>query len=132
VTWIKHVVHTIRHNRVSFYGTFADKREGFVSKQLDMTSRQKNITKIITREEIMNLNNELVDEMDLLMKFDLSSARVGLKVHSNADPKVIAAAKRLYAKDLVEHEDGGFLTTLGHEAAEHLQAARVILTGVTD
>lgn len=80
----------------------------------------------------MNLNNELVEEMELLMKFDLSSARVGLKVHSNADPKVIAAAKRLHSKDLVEHEDGGFLTTLGHEAAEHLQAARVILTGVAE
>jgi hypothetical protein len=36
----------------------------------------------------------------------------------------------LYAKELVEHEDGGFLTTLGHEAAEHLQAAKVILSGV--
>ncbi|MBU2098327.1 MAG: TIGR02647 family protein [Gammaproteobacteria bacterium] len=80
----------------------------------------------------MNLSNELIDEIDLLMKFDLSSARVGLKVHSNADPKVIAAAKRLFSKDLVEHEDGGFLTTLGHEAAEHLQAAHVILSGVTE
>ncbi|MDO8909236.1 MAG: TIGR02647 family protein [Pseudohongiella sp.] len=80
----------------------------------------------------MSLSNEIIEEMDLLMKFDLSSARVGLKVHSNADPKVIAAAKRLHTKDLVEHEDGGFLTTLGHEAAEHLQAARVILEGVTD
>ena len=80
----------------------------------------------------MNLNQDLVNEIELLMKFDLSSARVGLKVHSNAAPEVIAAAKRLYAKDLVEHEDGGFLTTLGHEAAEHLQAAHVILTGVAD
>lgn len=80
----------------------------------------------------MNLSKELIDEIDLLMKFDLGSARIGLKVHSNADPKVIAAAKRLYSKDLVEHEDGGFLTTLGHEAAEHLQAAHVILSGVTE
>jgi uncharacterized protein (TIGR02647 family) len=78
----------------------------------------------------MSLSKELVDEMELLMKFDLSSARVGLKVHSNADPKVISAAQRLYAKDLVEHQDGGFLTMLGHEAAEHLQAASVILSGV--
>lgn len=76
----------------------------------------------------MNLSNDLIDEIDLLMKFDLSSARVGLKIHSNADPKAIAAAKRLYNKELVEHEDGGFLTSLGHEVAEHLQAAHVILT----
>lgn len=78
----------------------------------------------------MNLSSDLINEIDLLMKFDLSSARVGLKVHSNADPEMIAAAKRLYAKELVEHEDGGFLTTLGHEAAEHLQAVHVILSGV--
>ncbi|HLT63383.1 MAG TPA: TIGR02647 family protein [Pseudohongiella sp.] len=76
----------------------------------------------------MRLNSEIVDEIELLMKFDLSSARVGLKVHSNADPSMIAAARRLYAKNLVEHEDGGFLTPLGHEAAEHLLAASLILT----
>lgn len=76
----------------------------------------------------MQLNKDLVEEMELLLKFDLSSARVGLKIHSNADAEVIAAAKRLYHKELVEHEDGGFLTTLGHEAAEHLQAVRQILT----
>jgi uncharacterized protein (TIGR02647 family) len=80
------------------------------------------------REVNMALTNDLIQEMELLLKFDLSSARVGLKIHSNADPKLIAAAKRLHEKELVEHEDGGFLTTLGHEAAEHLLAARLILT----
>lgn len=79
----------------------------------------------------MTLNAELIQEIELLLKFDLSSARVGLKIHSNADPEVIAAARRLYQKELVEHEDGGFLTTLGHEAAEHLQAARTILTSAS-
>jgi uncharacterized protein (TIGR02647 family) len=76
----------------------------------------------------MALTQDLIQEIELLLKFDLSSARVGLKIHSNAAPEVIAAAKRLYLKDLVEHEDGGFLTTLGHEAAEHLQAVSLILT----
>ena len=76
----------------------------------------------------MTLNDELIHEIDLLLKFDLSSALVGLKVHSNADAQVIAAARRLYQKELVEHEDGGCLTALGHEAAEHLQAAQQILT----
>jgi len=76
----------------------------------------------------MQLSKNLIEEMELLLKFDLSSARVGLKIHSSADAAIIAAAKRLYHKELVEHEDGGFLTTLGHEAAEHLQAAQQILT----
>jgi uncharacterized protein (TIGR02647 family) len=93
--------------------------------RIDNNNNQK-----LPGEDTMSLSNDLINEMDLLMKFDLSSARVGLKVHSNADPDIIAAARRLYSKELVEHEDGGFLTTLGHEAAEHLQAAKVILSGV--
>lgn len=76
----------------------------------------------------MTLTPDLIDEIDLLLKFDLSSAQVGLKVHSNAAPGTIAAASRLHAKGLVDHEDGGFLTPLGHEAAEHLQFLQQILS----
>lgn len=76
----------------------------------------------------MTLTPDLLDEIDLLLKFDLSSAQVGLKIHSNAAPAMIAAARRLHAKGLVDHEDGGFLTPLGHEAAEHLQFLQQILT----
>ncbi len=76
----------------------------------------------------MTLTPDLIDEIDLLLKFDLSSAQVGLKIHSNAAPEMIAAASRLYAKGLVDHDDGGFLTPLGHEAAEHLQFLQQILT----
>ena len=76
----------------------------------------------------MTLTPDLIDEIDLLLKFDLSSAQVGLKVHSSAAPETIAAARRLHAKGLVDHEDGGFLTPLGHEAAEHLQFLQQILS----
>ncbi|MDO8861062.1 TIGR02647 family protein [Haliea sp. E1-2-M8] len=76
----------------------------------------------------MTLTPDLLDEIDLLLKFDLSSAQVGLKIHSDAAPEIIAAASRLHAKGLVDREDGGFLTPLGHEAAEHLQFLQQILT----
>lgn len=76
----------------------------------------------------MMLTQEMIDELELLLKFDLSSAQIGLKIHSNAAPAMVAAAGRLHAKGLVDHADGGFLTPLGHEAAEHLQHLRQILS----
>ncbi|BFM12820.1 TIGR02647 family protein [Simiduia litorea] len=71
----------------------------------------------------MILTNELRDEISLLLQFDMSSAQAGLKVHSKASPESVAAAKRLFDKGLVDHVDGGYLTALGREAAEHLHAA---------
>lgn len=76
----------------------------------------------------MSLNDDLVHEINLLLKFDLANAQSGLKVHSNAGPDVIAAAQRLFEKKLVDHQDGGYLTALGYEVAEHLQAAQRILS----
>jgi len=75
----------------------------------------------------MTLSNDLIDEMNLLLKYDLANAQSGLKVHSNAGPEMIAAAQRLFEKKLVDHQDGGYLTALGYEVAEHLQSAQRIL-----
>ncbi|MBB3167528.1 TIGR02647 family protein [Simiduia aestuariiviva] len=75
----------------------------------------------------MAFSAELQDEVNLLLQFDLSSTLAGLKVHSKASPTAIAAAQRLFQKGLVDHVDGGYLTALGREAAEHVQAAQRIL-----
>jgi uncharacterized protein (TIGR02647 family) len=75
----------------------------------------------------MTLNKELIEEINLLLKFDLGNAQSGLKIHSNAGPEMIAAAQRLFEKKLVDHQDGGYLTALGYEVAEHLQSAQRIL-----
>jgi len=75
----------------------------------------------------MHLNNEFLEEVELLNLFDLHSTQEGLKIHSNAAPERIAAARRLYAKNIVTLEDGGFLTPLGIEAAEHAKALALIL-----
>ncbi|WP_370978261.1 TIGR02647 family protein [Agaribacterium sp. ZY112] len=71
---------------------------------------------------------ELIEEINLLLQFDLSSSQVGLKIHSTADASVIAAAQRLYEKGLTDHVDGGYLTSLGRESAEYLQRSMTILT----
>jgi len=71
----------------------------------------------------MHLTQDLVAEIELLDLYDLDSLQRGIKVHSSASEALIAAAQRLYSKGLVDHMDGGFLTPLGREAAEHVQAA---------
>lgn len=76
----------------------------------------------------MALSNDLVQEMNLLLQYDLTSSQTGLKVHAgSASDEMISAAKRLYEKKLVDQEDGGYLTFLGREVAEHAQAVARIL-----
>jgi len=41
---------------------------------------------------------------------------------------MIAAAKRLFDKGLISQNDGGYLTDLGVETAEHAQKMLTILT----
>jgi uncharacterized protein (TIGR02647 family) len=71
---------------------------------------------------------ELIDELDILSCYKLTTTQQGIKVHHTADPAIIAAMQRLYDKGLVTQLDGGYLTDLGREAAEHAQAALTILT----
>lgn len=65
---------------------------------------------------------ELVDELNMLVRYNLSTTQEGIKVHKKeAAPAIVAATKRLFDKGLVTQEDGGYLTSLGHEAAEQAQ-----------
>lgn len=75
----------------------------------------------------MQLTDELVAEIRFLSLFNLASHQEGVKVHGNAEPEMIAAAKRLFDKGLVTQADGGYLTDLGVEAAEHAQKMLTIL-----
>ena len=43
-------------------------------------------------------------------------------------PAIIAATRRLHAKGLLTLVDGGYLTSLGRDAAEHAQAVLTILS----
>ncbi|QQD20493.1 TIGR02647 family protein [Venatoribacter cucullus] len=72
---------------------------------------------------------DLLHEMNLLAHYDLHSMQKGIKVHSDAGPEMIAAAQRLHQKGLIDQPDGGYLTTLGHDAAEHVQNLLQILRG---
>ncbi len=71
---------------------------------------------------------DLVNELNALIRFNLDSGQQGIKVHKTADAEVISAVHRLHAKNLVTQADGGYLTSLGREAAEHAQTMLGILT----
>ncbi|WNW12783.1 TIGR02647 family protein [Pseudomonas sp. DTU_2021_1001937_2_SI_NGA_ILE_001] len=75
----------------------------------------------------MSYSPELVAELEILALFNLDNTLEGLKVHHVAAPSAIAAAQRLYDKGLTSQVDGGYLTSLGLEAARHAQALLTIL-----
>lgn len=83
------------------------------------------------RGNFMHYTPELNEELDVLILYNLSTTLEGLKVHKTAGAAKIAAVHRLYEKGLVTQPDGGYLTDLGREAAEHAQAALTILTSTT-
>ena len=75
----------------------------------------------------MPYTKDLVDEINILVRYNLSTTQEGIKVHKTAAPEAIAATRRLYSKGLVTQEDCGYLTSLGHEAAEQAQAVLNLL-----
>lgn len=68
------------------------------------------------------ISEEIIDEMEVLSLFNLSTTQEGIKVHKSADRRKVLAAKRLHEKGMITQTDGGYLTSLGLHAAEHTQA----------
>ncbi len=78
-----------------------------------------------------HFSEAIIHELELLTLFSLTSTLEGIKIHHEADPARIAAGESLFAKGLTTQPDGGYLTPLGIEAAEHAQAAiRLLHTNV--
>ena len=75
----------------------------------------------------MPYTKDIVDEINILVRYNLDTTLEGIKVHKTAAPEIIAATKRLHDKGLVTQADGGYLTSLGHEAAEQAQAVLNLL-----
>jgi len=76
----------------------------------------------------MSLTPELVAELEVLALFNLDSSQEGLKIHQTAAQKHIDAAKRLHEKELIDQPDGGYLTSLGRDAAQNIQTVLTILS----
>lgn len=76
----------------------------------------------------MPFNQHMTEELNLILKFPDKSLMQGLKIHNDAAPEMIAAAKRLHDKGVISRSDGGYLTDLGHDLAEHAQVIQSALT----
>jgi uncharacterized protein (TIGR02647 family) len=76
----------------------------------------------------MPFNTEMLDQLNLLLKFPTDSLMQGLKIHHDADPSIIAAAKRLHDLGIISLPDGGYLTDLGLDLIEHAQVLKSALT----
>ena len=75
----------------------------------------------------MPFNTELTAELNLILKFPSNSLMQGLKIHQDADPTIIEAGKRLFDKGVVTQPDGGYLTNLGYDLAEHAKVIQSAL-----
>jgi len=76
----------------------------------------------------MAFDPKMIEELNLILKFPSKSLMQGLKIHKDADSSIIEAAQRLYDKGIVQQPDGGYLTDLGHDLAEHVQLLKSALT----
>lgn len=76
----------------------------------------------------MKFNPLLLDELNLLTQFDISSAATGIKVHTDASQEMQSAVKRLFDKGLCTLPDGGYLTDEGIEVAEQVDKILRVLT----
>jgi uncharacterized protein (TIGR02647 family) len=79
------------------------------------------------QDPTMPFSPEQIQELDVLFRYRLDSNLQGIKVHKTAQPEVIDAVKRLHKKGLITQVDGGYLTDLGRQAAEHAQTLMLIL-----
>ena len=78
----------------------------------------------------MPYTQDIVDELNILARYNLSTTQEGIKVHKTATPETIAATHRLFEKGLISQDDGGYLTNLGIETAKQAQAVLDILSAV--
>ena len=75
----------------------------------------------------MQYSKDQMEEIDILIRYNLQTTQQGIKVHSNANNTQVYAVQRLFDKGLVTQSDGGYLTDLGRKAAEHAQALILML-----
>ena len=75
----------------------------------------------------MSYTPQNLAELRVLMLFNSPTGLDGIKVHKSADPELIAAAEHLHAGGFITQADGGYLTQLGIETAEHAHSLFYLL-----
>jgi uncharacterized protein (TIGR02647 family) len=80
----------------------------------------------------MSYTPQNLAELKVLMLFSSPTGLEGIKVHKSAAPELIAAAQQLYESGFISQVDGGYLTQLGIEAAEHAHSLFYLLNSSVD
>jgi uncharacterized protein (TIGR02647 family) len=81
----------------------------------------------------MSYSPQNIAELDVLMLFSSLSGLEGVKIHKTAEASMIVAAQHLYQGGFITQVDGGYLTPLGVQAAEHAHSLFTMLTaGVSE
>ena len=75
----------------------------------------------------MSYTPQNLAELDVLMLFNSPSGLEGVKIHKTADAAVISAARHLHQNGFITQVDGGYLTPLGIQAAEHAHSLFAML-----
>ena len=69
----------------------------------------------------MQIDSEIIEELNLLMRYRMTSTPAGgIEIGQAADAATVAAAQRLFQKGIIERTDGGALTDSGRQAADHM------------
>ena len=76
----------------------------------------------------MSYSEKNLAELHVLMLYGSSASLEGIKIHKDADPLVITAAERLFEGGFITQVDGGYLTSLGSEAADHAHTLLTMLS----
>jgi uncharacterized protein (TIGR02647 family) len=79
----------------------------------------------------MSFSSENIAELNLFLTFDLTTTRAGIKIHKTANSSVKEAARSLFDKGFISQIDGGYLTSSGIAAAEHVQSLFMSLNSST-
>jgi uncharacterized protein (TIGR02647 family) len=75
----------------------------------------------------MSYTSRNLAELKVLMLFNSPTGLEGIKIHTSAAADVIAAAEHLHAGGFISQVDGGYLTDLGIETAEHAHSLFYLL-----
>jgi len=80
----------------------------------------------------MTFSSENLAELNVFMLYNASNSMEGIKIHKSAEPALVSATRRLFDGGFVTQKDGGYLTHLGIEAAEHAQSLFTMLNAHRD
>ena len=73
-------------------------------------------------------DDDMTAELNLILKFPQDSLMQGLKIHHDASQSIVHAAERLFAKGVITKPDGGYLTDLGVDIADHARHLQMALS----